>query len=138
MQRNTSNLIGLQAPKKVRDVSNTSLHCVYFLITVSDQQTQLCHSVTLKRQWSENILLLEYATTDRPINTSLLCGRQFIKIALITGSWRLFYNCLLEDFLFFAKVDISTSTLADNRKASKDSYKQSSAACGFNMFLKSK
>ena len=24
----------------------------------------------------------------------------------ITGSWRLFYNCLLEDFLFFAKVDI--------------------------------
>ena len=26
----------------------------------------------------------------------------------------------------------STSTLADNRKASKDSYKQSSAACGYD------
>ena len=34
----------------------------------------------------------------------------------------IFYICLLEDFLFSVKVD--------ERKSSKDSYKQSLAACG--------
>ena len=43
------------------------------------------------------------------------------------------HNCLLEDFLFFAKADIlkifSISTLAKKENLLKDSYKQSSAAC---------
>ena len=45
---------------------------------------------------------------------------------------KIVHNCLLEDFLFFAKVDIlkcSISTLAKKENLLKDSYKQSSAAC---------
>ena len=45
-----------------------------------------------------------------------------------------FFNCLLKDFLFSVKIDVqkiySISTMAKKRKSSKDSYKQSSAACG--------
>ena len=47
---------------------------------------------------------------------------------MTTGSWRLFYNCLLEDFLFRQG---SISTLAKKRK----SFKQSSAACGHDLLL---
>ena len=50
-----------------------------------------------------------------------------VSLVLITGSWRLFYNCLLEDFLFSVKVDdFSTSTLAKKRKSSKGSLKHKS------------